>query len=87
MAQTKLDVSIMNSKPRKKAPQRVIRNLDQLIAIVESKGLDVDLTKAVLDVIKGYPEGSLDFAYGNLNSIIARCQKNQPKINPNQENS
>lgn len=77
MAQMKTDVGIMGQggKQPPGPPVNAIRSMAHLVTIIRNRGLDPELEKEVLKVIKGYPDGSLEYAYNNLNNTIFRCQE------------
>ena len=77
MAQTKLGTGFVGEggkKPIAPAP-KAIRSMGHLIAIVQNRGLQPELQNEVLKIIKGYPDGSLDYAYNNLDNTIFQCQQ------------
>lgn len=53
---------------------KTIRTLGQFASFLDQRGLSPDLRAEVIKIAKGYPEGSLEYLYTNIEKIISKCQ-------------
>jgi hypothetical protein len=73
--QTKID---MGNSP---IPLKRVKSLGEILELLQSKSMENSVRDAVIKELSSYPEGSLDFAWININNIISNATNKVSIIN------